>query len=853
MSEFPNEIAGRFILGAEIARRPSCAVFRGIDRSLGDRQVAIKFLIDRPGDRADWVALFNEEVAQLRAASHRTLVPIIASGMEDGWFYLAMELIEGPTLRDLLKGRSEPLEIDFSIDVISQICSGLTDLHAQGIYHGHIDPRAIMFKSGTQVRLAGYYPHIIAQIQKTITSGARLTTDPQYVAPEQVMQVGQVDNRADIFALAAILYEMTTAKKPFSAENPLQLAMARLTTVPESPAKLNPKISPILDAAILKGLAKERDERFFSVHDLLDAVTGGRRPVMNPLAEVCFTDSPAERMETATIGVSMSTASIREILNAHEAKQREQIGSGNNTVAAAAINAKASPAEYGALETKRMPSFSESFDNPVTNPVTPAPSNSGAGANIGAAAMDVAATAMGFSVGDFLKGTLICVSSEDRGRRYNLDKPQTMIGSDNHCDICIAHKSVPARYVIVVQRGPDYFVGPLSPSGMIINGTKTDGDGEVGLKRGDILTIGPTQLRFVAPGEVFTLKDEIADRTIDRPASKLPRLLALVSALAVVLCIILVYAYRLNQASRSAARQVTAQKKEAERKELIERFRREGDAFFKDGKYVEPINDNAKKRFEQIRELDPDDPYARRRLAEIDERLRAISEQEKRKALFAEQIAKLKADGDLYFKNGNYVSPPGSNARESFQEILRIDPANAEAKAKLEEITKILGDVVGRVNEMLVLAQGRIDAGLFVAPPGGNAFDVVQQILAVDPTNKEAKEMLYEMAARSVIKGDAAKGANRAGEAEEAYLTARAVGMNPNYIANKMTGLDTIRRSGQSTVVAVYRGNSEKKIEKSDPNFLDSDRVEQKIATTKRQQGVLVSGPSNFISVGKKP
>ncbi len=818
----PKEVGGRFVVGDEIVKRASCQVHKATDKTLGDKVVAIKFFVDRPNDRTDWIEAFDRQLNQLRAASHKSLVPIIAGGFDQGVFYITMELIEGPNLRDMMKGREGPLDLDFAIDTAVQVAGGLQEIHEQNTYHGHLDTRAILFKGGNQVRLAGYYPAVIEAILKTITSGGRLLSDPHYISPEQISDGEGVDGRADIFALSAILYEMVTGQKPFVADNPLQLAMARLTKTATPPSKLNPNISPLVDAAIVKGLSRDKKNRFASMTEFIDAVTGGKKPVMNPLAEALAGESEAERLNTSTIAVSMSTEAIRHILQAHESTKTKSAP-------------EPVPAASDVTGTQRRAAVTDTPNVPL----------------------DASATVTGVTTDSLLKGSFVGIDSALRGKKFLLERSQAMIGSDPGCEICVAGKGIPARYAIVVQRGKECFVGALSPAGISINGKHISGSDETPLKRGDVINIGPHQLRFVAPGEVFTLKDDVADRAIDRPPSRLPKILALVSAAVVVIGMMVFWSYQQNRQAQQIAVKKKSAQKEQDRKKTIEQLRREGDEFFRNGQLIEPDTRNARNRFEQLRDLDPNDPYAKRRLDEIAERVAAIQQQEQRKRQFADQVARLNADGDRYFQSGNYVSPPGANARDAYQEALKLDPQNAQATKQLAEITRILGDFVGKVSDMLVRAKELRDQGFYISPEGGNAYEVVQQIFGLDPANAEAKALLIDMAARSVIRGDAAKAggsAQKAVEAEEAYLTARAIGMDPDYIKEKMVGLDIMKKSSGGRV-AVIRGESKPKDKKKDPRFLDTDLVEQRIAAIQRQKGVLgQQGQGRFIdeqAIGK--
>lgn len=309
--DIPKEFGERFVVGEELVKRPSCIVYRGKDRTLGDRDVAIKVYVDRPEDNDTWKEQFKEQVSSLRAASHQSLVPILHGDCEEGWFYIVMELIEGPTLRDRLQGQEGPLDMEAALAIFGELAAGVKEIHENNAIHGHIDSRAVLFK-GDNVRLAGYYPMVISEIQKGQSTAGRLVVEPAYIAPEQISGTG-LDHRADIFALSVLLFEMVTGQRPFSADNPLQMAMLRLSKEPPSPAKLNSNVSPLLDAAIMKGLARDANERYSSVAAFVEAVSGGRGQPANPLANL-GPDAGGAPIGDQTIGVSMSTDAIREML-----------------------------------------------------------------------------------------------------------------------------------------------------------------------------------------------------------------------------------------------------------------------------------------------------------------------------------------------------------------------------------------------------------------------------------------------------------------------------------------------------------------------------------------------------------
>jgi serine/threonine protein kinase len=782
-AEIPKELNGRFTIEAKIVERPSCIVFRGIDKDLGNRNVAIKVFIDRPLGKSEWIAAFEREISLLRAASHPSLVPIIAGGQASDWLYIVMELIEGKTLRDYLKDRPGPLDCAAAVELTTQICAGLKEIHEKNGFHGHIDSRAVLFK-GDEPRLAGYYPHVVSEIQKSVTSSGRLIVDPAYISPDQINGEGSVDGRADIYSVSILLYEMLTGQKPFVADNPMQLAMMRLSKNPEPPRKFNPAVSALVDAAVMKGLARDRNQRFATIGDFVDALTGGKKPVKNPLLGAA--GEPSERLgNTETIAVSMSTDSIKHILAAHESKRAEKA---------------AAPKDTNAIATATGMKAADDLSG--------------------------AATVMGLKVDDALKASFIVMNGDNRGKRYLVERPQIMIGSDSGCDICLSGKGVPPRYAIVVQRNGEFFVGPLSSTPVSVNDNTTSGSDEIQLKRGDVVHCGPHQLRYVAPGEVFTLRDAVADRVVDRPPNKLPRVLAVLAIVVTLVCAGVFVMYRQSVEAHQAQARRMADSKRRQQKDLIEHLRMEGDEFFKKGALMDPPDANARKRFEQILEIDSEDMYARRRLSEIDERILALTEQEAKRRQFADRIAKLTEDGKRLFAAGKYITPAGASARDAFQEVLRLDPENENAKKQLAEINRVLNDLVGQINGLLAKAHEYMEAQQYVTPPGENAKETIDRISAIDPNNKDAHDLMIEMAARLLMDGNRFRAELKPDEMKQAYTTAQAIGVDPEYVSKKLQGIDTIKRSKGSIVII---DTSQTKDAKENSRYLSMAEIEQKM------------------------
>ncbi|GEM_PF-6171432 len=803
----PSVFGDRFESEMELVKRGNCVVLKGRDRELGGRAIAIKVFVDKPINEAAALLRFDEEVKRLKSASHHALVPIAGHGLQDGYFYLAMEYVEGSTLRELLREEGA-FPITRALDVFREIADALTEIHQAGAVHGHLDSRAIIFK-GNRAVLAGYMPGIIEQIQKEATSTGRMSVDPSYVSPEQVSGTSVLDAKADIFSASALLFEMLTGQKPYQADNPLQVAMLRVTGPVPSPAKILGTISPLVDAAVMKGLAKDPQLRFQNFSDMLDALSGGKTPPKNPFAGMSEQDV-AERLGTETMTVSMTPDMLKRIL------------SGADIV----------PTPASA---------------PVEVPQREVIVNSQAVADI----PDMQATAVGMKIETVLNGSLVVLQGPKSGEKFVLQQDTTMIGADAACQISVPGKDVPARYAVIMRKGAEYYIDAASKKSLVLNDAAIEEEGERLLKRGDVLTVGESKLRFVAPGEVFTLNASIADRAIDRPKSKVGLILGGIAGLVALAGIFGVYSYNTALEKQQSKKAQSAREKSDAREKMIAKLMSEGDEFFKSGALIEPVGANAKERFASIVELNPDNSYAKRRLLEIDQRLGNLVEQRKRREQLKDRLAQLASDADRYFKQGDLLFPPGRNARDAYQEILRIDPEHVEAKAKIDEINQTISELSGKVRILLARAQVYQDLGQFLKPEKENALEMLQGVLKVDPQNDEARSGLIDMAARTILQGDRARTRADASGMKEAYLVAQAMGVDPKFLEPRMRGVSIMERS-KSTVIIYDRPDERaaKDSASADEKFLDSKKLDSRIAALSLAANDKGIGDKIFIDLG---
>jgi serine/threonine protein kinase len=239
-------------------------VYRAHDTEL-DRDVALKFLPQYLTGDPKEKERFYREARAASALSHPNITTIHEIKEFDNKIYLAMELVEGRTLKDVLEG--EPLSVLKVLDIAIQVCEGLAAAHERNIVHRDIKSANIMLTAKGQVKIMDFGLAKVAGATKLTQSGSTLGT-AAYMSPEQA-RGEEVDQRSDIFSFGVVLYELLTGRLPFRGEHQAALMYSIVNEEPPLIARFNQDVPPEIEQIVAKSMTKEREERYQHVDDLL--------------------------------------------------------------------------------------------------------------------------------------------------------------------------------------------------------------------------------------------------------------------------------------------------------------------------------------------------------------------------------------------------------------------------------------------------------------------------------------------------------------------------------------------------------------------------------------------------------
>ena len=240
------------------------------------RRAAIKLLLPELSQNQEMVTRFFNEARATTMIQHPGLVDIFDFGhAPNGSAYIAMEFLAGESLADRL-ARERPLQLDDQIAILRQLCSAVGAAHKKGIVHRDLKPDNVFLVpdadviGGARVKVLDFgIAKLAGDLGGSKTRTGSMMGTPMYMSPEQCRGAGSVDHRSDVYAIACIAFEMATGVTPFQGEGMGDIVVQHLRDAPPSPRALNPSVPPVLEAVILRGLAKRAEQRQQNMDEML--------------------------------------------------------------------------------------------------------------------------------------------------------------------------------------------------------------------------------------------------------------------------------------------------------------------------------------------------------------------------------------------------------------------------------------------------------------------------------------------------------------------------------------------------------------------------------------------------------
>ncbi|MBN1918206.1 MAG: Flp pilus assembly complex ATPase component TadA [Verrucomicrobia bacterium] len=280
---------GKYRVVRELGRGGMALVYLVEDTELG-RLVALKVLPPTMVDHATVARFHREGQAQMKL-EHANIVAVYECGSANGVHFIAMEYVEGRTLRSLVR-RSGRLTPDRALDVAAQVCQALEYAHAMGCIHRDIKSANVMVTESGQVKLMDFG---LVQVtgQTVLTRTGSVMGTPEYMSPEQIG--GElVDHRSDIYSLGVVLYEMLTGELPFTADNPQTITMMHRFEQPRPIRDVHRKVPGEVESIVMRALAKRAEDRYASASELLKEIMAWRTALDQRKAEVHAPTRPTE-------------------------------------------------------------------------------------------------------------------------------------------------------------------------------------------------------------------------------------------------------------------------------------------------------------------------------------------------------------------------------------------------------------------------------------------------------------------------------------------------------------------------------------------------------------------------------
>src|SRR5256884_4292493 len=243
---------GRYRIVRKLGTGGMADVYLAEDQELG-RRVAIKILNDRHAADDSFVERFRREAKNAAGLSHPNIVSVYDRGTAEGTYYIAMEYLDGRSLKELIVSRG-PAPVKTSVEYARQILAAVGFAPRHGIVHRDIKPHNVLVGPEGRLKVTDF--GIARSGASQMTEVGSIIGTAQYLSPEQA-RGAPVDQTSDLYSLGVVLYELLTGQVPFTGDTPLEIAMKHLSEPPKAPSELRPDVPHDLDMVVLRALGKD--------------------------------------------------------------------------------------------------------------------------------------------------------------------------------------------------------------------------------------------------------------------------------------------------------------------------------------------------------------------------------------------------------------------------------------------------------------------------------------------------------------------------------------------------------------------------------------------------------------------
>ena len=257
-------LSDRYELEELVGTGGMSSVYRAHDRLL-DRKVALKILHSHHAVDPEYVERFRREARSVAALSHPNVVTVIDRGEHGDCQFIVFEYIDGENAKQLIQQRGS-LPVEQTLELAIQVARGLAFAHEQGLVHRDVKPQNILLNGDGRAKVTDFGIARSLDVKHGVTQTGTVLGTSDYISPEQA-QGQRVDALTDVYSLGVVLYELLTKQVPFPGENFVAVAMRHINEPPPSVRERRPDVSPRIDAAVQRAMAKEPGDRFASMDD----------------------------------------------------------------------------------------------------------------------------------------------------------------------------------------------------------------------------------------------------------------------------------------------------------------------------------------------------------------------------------------------------------------------------------------------------------------------------------------------------------------------------------------------------------------------------------------------------------